>query len=318
MTDRLFQGVWRYITNPMGKASDEFAAEINDEISFHIDQRARDLERQGFEPSEAESLAIAKFGDVSKIAAECHAVATSKINWIHRAHLLVTAGLALAVLALFLDHFRKSVRSFANLPPGISELLDNDWSGNVNGKVLSDDGSPIVGARLMISVKTWPDGSFFQRVFSAVTNHEGSFRIDNVRPRNEQCEVQVTAIALDREMRSSYRVFKEGETASIDFQLSKSTKVTLQLLDGDGNPMPHVLVLPHERVDVTGQHHLVYVDSGKPIIGTTDQNGQIELPYFQAGDAFTVLVQTQGEWLPFETTVPIDGEIASIQASKSL
>jgi hypothetical protein len=66
------------------------------------------------------------------------------------------------------------------------------------------------------------------------------------------------------------------------------------------------------------QDQLVYVDSGKPIIGTTDRNGQIELPYFQAGDAFTVLVQTKGQWLPFETTVPIDGEVASIKASKSL
>lgn len=318
MISKLCHTVWRYIVTPVGKASEELTSEIHEEIAFHLDQRARDFERQGLERSEAEAAAVAKFGDVSKIAFECQSTATASISWLHRVHLVVTTVLALFVLILFLERIWDSGSSLASLPPGIAGMLDNDWSGNVRGKVLSDDGSPIVGARLMISVKTWPDGSFCQRAYAAITNEEGSFLIDNVRPSDEDCEVQVTAVAPDREMRSSYRVFKAGQADSIDFQLSKSTKFTLQLLDGDGNPMTHVHVLPHERVDVKGQHHLVYVDSGTPIVGTTDQHGRIELPYFQAGDAFTVLVQSHGEWLPFEATVPIQGEVASICASKSL
>lgn len=53
------------------KSSEEIAGEIAEELAFHLEQRARELEEQGLSPEEALARARELFGDVERTAREC-------------------------------------------------------------------------------------------------------------------------------------------------------------------------------------------------------------------------------------------------------
>ena len=316
MSQGFFQCAWNYLARPLNKTSDEFADEIKYEIAFHISQRASDLEASGLTPSAAHTEALTRFGDVARYASECHRESTSGIGWFHRLHLVTTLVMGVVVCFLLINQFGRNAISVAKMPPGILAMLDNDWSGTVNGRVESEDGDPIHEAKLLVTVKTWPDGSYCQRGYSAVTDSNGRFSIAGVCPLNAHYEVQVTAIAPDHELKSSYKEFDKGESKPFDFQLGASSGVTLVVEDSSGSPLPNVQILPHERIDRQGNTHSLYFDSGQPMIATTDQQGRVNLPYFRAGDQFTVLVHSKGDWLPLETIAPATGEFASVHAPR--
>src|SRR5690348_10525296 len=44
-------------------------ADIDDELRFHLEMRARDYEAQGRSPAEAQRMALARFGDVTRVGA---------------------------------------------------------------------------------------------------------------------------------------------------------------------------------------------------------------------------------------------------------
>ncbi len=230
-------------------------------------------------------------------------------------HLVTTVVMGVIVCLLAINQFGRNAISVAKMPPGLLAMLDNDWSGTVSGTVNSEDGFPIQGATLLVTVKTWPDGSYCQRAYSAVANSNGRFSIAGVCPTNDHYEVQVTAIASNHELKSCYKEFDTGESEPFYFELGASSGVTLVVEDEFGSPLPNVQVLPHERTDRRGNTHSVYFDSGQPMIATTDQQGRVKIPYFRAGDQFTVLIHSRGDWVPLETIAPATGEFASVRAT---
>jgi predicted permease len=68
VTDRE-RDAWRRHFRLLGRA--DARADVDEEISYHLDQRARDLERHGAAPNAAREEATRIFGDVSAIRAEC-------------------------------------------------------------------------------------------------------------------------------------------------------------------------------------------------------------------------------------------------------
>ncbi len=65
--DARWQRYWRFLTSA-------FRAEVDDEIAFHIAMRARELERTGLPPDEAEAEARRRFGDREEVRNTLHGI----------------------------------------------------------------------------------------------------------------------------------------------------------------------------------------------------------------------------------------------------
>jgi putative ABC transport system permease protein len=60
------------------------AAEVNDEVAFHLEMQARDLEAQGVSPSDARAEALRRFGDVRAARAELGAIDSARARRVWR------------------------------------------------------------------------------------------------------------------------------------------------------------------------------------------------------------------------------------------
>jgi predicted permease len=60
------------------------ADEVADELQFHLDMRIRDFIARGYQREDAERLARARFDDLSRVAAECHVLATEREHAVRR------------------------------------------------------------------------------------------------------------------------------------------------------------------------------------------------------------------------------------------
>ncbi|MEP6572967.1 MAG: ABC transporter permease [Gemmatimonadota bacterium] len=58
--------------------------EIAEELAFHLEMRARELESQGFDPALARRMALARFSDVERVAEECRALAERREDTVRR------------------------------------------------------------------------------------------------------------------------------------------------------------------------------------------------------------------------------------------
>jgi hypothetical protein len=165
-------------------------------------------------------------------------------------------------------------------------------------------------------VKTWPDESYFQRAYAAVTDDRGQFLIENVHPVNARYAVQIAVIAEHRVLQSTYTLRPGGEFDPVRFELPPSVDFALQVESSRGDSLAGVEILPHGRLAADGSEHHVYFDSAQPLIRRTDEQGRVRLPYFQPGETATVLLRTQNsEWQPRDIVVPRSGDVARIRAS---
>ena len=64
------------------------AEEVDEELSFHIEMRARDLERRGEPPEQARALALRKFGDYQTSYSECLEIDERRMRRVHRSEYL--------------------------------------------------------------------------------------------------------------------------------------------------------------------------------------------------------------------------------------
>ena len=310
----------QYLRAPAARSADEFGDAIQQEIAFHLGERARAYMADGMSEDEAHRAALARFGDASRIAAECHLAAVGGLAFWHRIHLLATAVLTVAVAILWFTAATSNndqLVSEPDLPPGIATMLNNDWSGDITGQILNERAEPVNNARVLVVVKAWPDHSYFQRAYTARTDANGRFLIEDVHPVNEQYEVQIAAVADNRALKSAYYTRSNGTLEPVLFELPPSAGLVLQFEDESGGVLPTVEVLPHGRLEVGGAEHLIYFDSAQSLKRRTDSRGRVELPYFQPGDTASILLRTsQGRWEPREVTVPEAGGVAKIRASR--
>jgi hypothetical protein len=201
MIEHTLKSLYRYLRAPAARSAEQFGDEIEEEISFHIAQRISEYTAGGMSEQDARRKALERFGNASRYAAECHLATVKGLATWHRLHLAVTVGLVAAVAWLWLrsrDSSAGSLTELAPLPPGIASMLDNDWTGDVQGRLVDERGHPIPSAHVLVVVKTWPDQSYFQRAYTAISGPDGRFLIENVHPMNEQYEVQIAAVAENR------------------------------------------------------------------------------------------------------------------------
>ena len=306
-----------YLRTPAARSAEQLGDAIEEEIAFHIAARAQELMDRGLPEAEAYCAARQKFGDPSRVAAECHEAALGGLIVWHRLHLAVTASLAAVVGWLCLTLFRTDGHAPSSpLPPGIASMLAHDWTGDVAGQIRDEAGRPLQDAQVLVVVKTWPDHSYFQRAYLAVTTRDGRFLIQDVHPLNERYEVQVAAVANGRVLKSSYHSAAAGELDPVVMELAPSSGLAVQVESEQGTRLPDVEVLPQRRIEAGGTEHLVYFDSAQSLVRRTDDRGRAELPYFRSGDTANFLVRTaQGEWKSHAVKVPDAGEVVTIRTA---
>lgn len=319
MIGSMLKTLLRYLHSPPARSAEEFGDAIEQELAFHIAERIREYMAEGLSEQDAKRAALMRFGDASRVAAECHAAAVGGLALWHRLHLAMTAALAIAVGVLWFTSRRSGEDPLAlasQLPPGIASMLDNDWTGDITGQILDEHEQPIDNASVLVVVKTWPDQSYFQRAYTAITDAQGRFLIEDVHPVNERYAVQIAAVAENRVLKSSYHRRRTGRLEPVVFKLPPSSGFALQVEAQRGGTLTGVEVLPHSRVEVGGTEHLVYFDSAQSLVRRTDGEGRVELPYFQPGDTATVLLRIhEGDWESRDIIVPAAGEAATIRAS---
>ena len=305
-----------YLRTPAARSAEQLGDAIEEEIAFHIAARAEELMHRGLPEAEAFRAARQKFGDPSRVAAECHEAALGGLIVWHRLHLAVTVSLALVVGWLCLTLSGTTGDPSVRLPPGIASMLTHDWTGDVTGQIRDETGSPIRDAQVLVVVKTWPDHSYFQRSYLAVTTPDGQFRVPDVHPLNERYEVQVAAVASGRVLKSSYHSAAAGELEPVVMDLAPSSGLAVHVESEQGTRLPDVEVLPQRRIEAGGTEHLVYFDSAQTLVRRTDDRGRAELPYFRSGDTANFLVRTShGEWKPHAVKVPDVGEVVTIRTA---
>ncbi|WP_010587262.1 carboxypeptidase-like regulatory domain-containing protein [Schlesneria paludicola] len=318
MIPKLISNLFDYLRTPAARSAQEFGDAIEDEIAFHLAERTDENVARGMSPEQARREAMASFGDASKIAAQCHREAVHSLALWHRVHLGMTACLAVSVAALWFGASKRALRvptlELAQLPPGIATMLAHDWTGDLTGRIVDEEGRPIPNAQVLAVVKTWPDQSYFQRAFVTATNAGGQFSIENVHPIDELYECQLAVIAEKRLLKSAYYGNQHGTFTPVTLQLPPASSLTLRVESDRGETLAGVDVLPHRRVEPGGEQHQVYFDSAQSIISQTDREGCATLPYFSSGDIATVLLRGKtGEWQTHDVTVPAAGETITIR-----
>ena len=313
MLPKPIRTLWQYLRAPVAQSSDSLQQSIHDEIAFHIAERAAENLARGMSEEDARQAAVSRFGNPALVAADCQSTAASGLWLWHWLHLGMTAVLAVAVAAIWWGG-RTQEQAAAKLPPGIASMLDNDWTGDIAGKVVDETGRPLEQAHLLVVVKTWPDQSYFQRAYLSTTDQRGEFRIEDVYPLNDRYEVQIAAVADRRVLRSTYHGDGFGSLPPVVLTLPPSTGMTLQVESETGALLRDIEVLPQGRIEANGEAHLIYFDSAQSLVRRTDVTGCAELPYFQPGDTARLLLRVaKGEWIVREVVVPPAGQNATVQ-----
>jgi hypothetical protein len=319
MIRRAFTEFWGYLRTPASRSAEAFGDEIAEEIAFHIEARTLEYQQQGMSLEAAQQAAHRRFGNPARVAADCHTAAIGGLILWHRLHLAMTAGLALTLGWVWWTTARTNMdltATTARVPPGIAAMLDHDWTGDVTGQIVDDQDGPIEAANVLVVVKTWPDQSYFQRAYVGVSDSQGRFLIPDVHPINERYEVQITAVATGRALKSSYHSELTGVFEPVVLKLPPSPGFAVQVESDQGVKLPNIEVLPQSRIEASGTRHLIYFDSAQSLVSHTDNAGRVELPYFQPGDTAGVLLRTpHGDWQPHDIKVPPAGQIATIRTA---
>ena len=66
---------FQYLHTPAARSAEEFGDAIQQEIAFHIAERAQAYQADGMSEEDAARAALERFGDASRVAAECHRAA---------------------------------------------------------------------------------------------------------------------------------------------------------------------------------------------------------------------------------------------------
>lgn len=185
-------------------------------------------------------------------------------------------------------------------------MLDNDWSGTVAGVVVDAKSTPLTNATIVVSVKTWPDESFFLRAYSTTTDDKGEFALPNVYPVNEQYELNLAVFADGHGMQSLYVTRSSGgELEPLRIELQPVSGMLLKVADENGVPIRDLEVRPAERVDGNGNGQVVYFDSARFLNLRTAEDGSISLPWYDLGDAISLAFCTaKDEWQSLRFVVP--------------
>lgn len=166
-------------------------------------------------------------------------------------------------------------------------------TSGIQGKVLNTSREPIVDAKVLLILKSWPGGRFQQRPAETVTKADGSFAFPEGNQRDGKEAFLVTVVKEGLAFQSRYVMKKTGEQVEpIEFQLTAAVDKTFLLRDVSGRPLINTLTALSGRKDAAAEEHLIYGVSAPSVSFKTDKDGKVALKFFSVGDVATLAVET--------------------------
>lgn len=89
-----------FARSPDARPLPEIAADIDEELAFHVEESARALTEEGLDADSARAEALRRFGDYGRIRRECARTQMGERVMLQRIQLVLTAVLILAVVVL--------------------------------------------------------------------------------------------------------------------------------------------------------------------------------------------------------------------------
>lgn len=307
--------------------------EIADELFFHFRSLVEDGLTRGVPFDKAWTEAETRFGSLRRYSAECR-----RIAWRNplSTKALVLAGLVgLGLVAGWLHTEVSALRAeqevfrqlasraaaVADLRPN-SVVLSSEERSELVGRLVDRRGQPVAGARVLVIVKTWPDGYYRQEDFSTASDERGGFRLPAIVPSEGRFALQVAAVKDGYALTSSYQ-FKNGAEGEVVeplvLTLGEATPLTLTIHDRAGHAIPNARLAPASRKSADGREHLVYLQGSDPIQVSADGAGKAHIGCFARGDQAQLHVQSPGQsWRLCTLTIPDEGEAIVVLAENPI
>lgn len=297
-----------YLRTPVNRQLLQAHAEIQEEIQFHLESKAEDLQDSGASSQDAAQTALEQFGDVRTILRQCCDESGAGQVLLHRSHMLLTILLLVATTTLGIQVWSASA---VDNPPKTSVVAlptseQSVYDGDVAGIVVDELGKALPNANVMVAVKWWPANGFRQQCYMITTNKSGEFSVNDAFPSNVEHEVQIAAMADGHLLTSRYISDKNQTLDALRMEVpSVATEFALEFKSANGTPMSGVAAFPHQRTDTSGVGHTVYFQSADRIIRESNQAGRMQFSNFRPGDKAVVFVRFPDEdWQQRELVVP--------------
>jgi hypothetical protein len=299
-------------------------AEIDEELMFHVRSLVDEELAKGASFDAAWRAAQDRFGSLPHFAEACRDITLEdRLMW-QRFSIagFVVLGLLVGWLALEVRTLRQGQTSLveANLAKiaAMKRPVEKpaEQRHDITGQVLDQDSQPIDAARLLVILKTWPDGRYRQDDFSTTTDERGRFCLPNLVPSQGQYAILLAAVKNGYALTSNYHLQPAGEHRSVDpvtLRCDPASPITLIVHDARGRPVAHARVAPSSRQSPDGTTHLVYLQGSEPVQTASDAAGRVDLGCFQRGDTAKIFLQLPGKnWRKVSIEVPDQGQVIDV------
>ena len=280
------------------KAIESIDLEINDELDFHLACRVDELVDSGLSEEEAKRQAESDFGARADIAKQCQ-----KINYGNR---ILFGRCAIGALMLSLIAIgwlgwelmaQKSANTVLiqklaeiNLAPvsPMLELVQQNGATDVHGTLTDKQGKAVPDAKVLLVVKSWPNGKFSMHALATESDSDGNFRFVEAFTKGAKTEFLVTVVADGWLMDSEYVAGHDGSPLE-KFEL-KLAAATPQKIDV-GKEHAGWNVVPKTRTSsADGKKHYVYPISKAEFDHKVNDDGTVDMNYFAPGDELRFVV----------------------------
>ena len=168
---------------------------------------------------------------------------------------------------------------------------------DLTGIALDDKDKPVTEANVVLIYKSWPGGRYRQQARSAKTDDEGKFAFESLYSTGEKTAFLVTIVKSGYALQSEYVINRDGNKLSpFEFKMTSVKKLTLQIMDKDGEPLKDAATFPAKRSTKDGVEYFIYQQSGTQLASRTDADGKVDMSFFQIGDASEVYVANETGW----------------------
>jgi uncharacterized GH25 family protein len=291
------------------------AAEIDEELFFHLRSRIEDNLAGGMSADEAWEDARRRLGSYRQNVEQCQQVA------IRRNSLMTLSTVVVAlVLAggswLMADWRARSL--IAQQPVAAIALSAAATADDLKGIVTDDQGQAVADAHILLILKTWPNNQYHQEAFDTKTDAKGEFKFEELLPRQGQFAVQAAVVHDGFALASAYHLFKAGKRdlkvlKPLKFKVEKAVALSFVLKDASGKPIADAKVAPASRKNARGEEHSVYFQSAEPVMVKTDAEGKVSLSCFGRGDdAGLFVVLPDGNTTEASTKIPASGDVVEL------
>lgn len=285
-------------------------SQIEDELDFHISCKVDELVEAGFSPTDAKAKAESMFGVRSDIVRECQKINYGNRILIERVAIATLIGFMFAVGWLGHELISEKTSNSALTEKLLSiTKLQNETS--VIGFVVDDKKKPVVDAKVLLVVKTWPNNRFNMESFSTTTDEKGNFKFNDVFNKDQKAEFNITAISDGLQLTSKYIGDHAGSPlAPVSIRLKPATTQVLDI----GQMFAGWKIFPNVRTS-RGVDHFVYASSKAEFDFTVDKNGQVKMNCFAPGDTVRFIIHDGDDVDEVELKIP-GGETAESSNAK--